>query len=274
MALTTALIEVFKCELKSRDITYADVAKKLGLSEASIKRMFSAKDFMLSRLDDICEFAGIEFADLARAVEARDTLLLQLTLEQEKELANDVKLMLAAVASIYHLTFEQITQSYQFTGAELTGLLARLDKLKIIELQPNNRIKPLVAKAFTWLPQGPIQMFFYAQAQADFFRSRFDGPGEALVFASGRLSPAASTQLAGRLKRTVQEFRDAHHEDLKLPLDKRPVMSILLALRQWELGAFRQLRRSAGKGAEGNTNTEHRADHRADHSAAKAGAKT
>ena len=149
MALTTALIEVFKCELKSRDITYADVAKKLGLSEASIKRMFSAKDFMLSRLDDICEFAGIEFADLARAVEARDTLLLQLTLEQEKELANDVKLMLAAVASIYHLTFEQITQSYQFTGAELTGLLARLDKLKIIELQPNNRIKPLVAKAFT-----------------------------------------------------------------------------------------------------------------------------
>ena len=270
MALTTALIEVFKCELKSRDITYADVAKKLGLSEASIKRMFSAKDFMLSRLDDICEFAGIEFADLARAVEARDTLLLQLTLEQEKELANDVKLMLAAVASIYHLTFEQITQSYQFTGAELTGLLARLDKLKIIEMQPNNRIKPLVAKAFTWLPQGPIQMLFYAQAQADFFRSRFDGPGEALVFASGRLSPAASTQLAGRLKRTVQEFRDAHHEDLKLPLDKRPVMSILLALRQWELGAFRQLRRSAGKGAEGNTNTEHSADH----SAAKAGAKT
>lgn len=67
MALTTALIEVLKRELKSRDITYADVAKKLDLSEASIKRMFSTKDFMLSRLDDICEFAGIEFADLARA---------------------------------------------------------------------------------------------------------------------------------------------------------------------------------------------------------------
>ena len=106
MALTTALIEVLKRELKSRDITYADVAKHLDLSEASIKRMFSAKDFMLSRLDDICEFAGIEFADLARAVEARDTLLTQLSPEQEKELANDAKLMLAAVASIHHLTFE------------------------------------------------------------------------------------------------------------------------------------------------------------------------
>lgn len=71
------------------------------------------------------------------------------------------------------------------------------------------------------------------------------------MFASGRLSKAASSQLADRLKRTVQEFRDAHHEDLKLPLEKRPVMSILLALRQWELGAFRDLRRSAVGGAAG-----------------------
>jgi AcrR family transcriptional regulator len=247
MALTTALIEVLKRELKARDITYADVAKKLDLSEASVKRMFSTKDFMLSRLDDICEFAGIEFADLARAVEARDTLLTQLTLEQEKELADDARLMLVAVATIHHLTFEQIFEAYSFTQAELVKLLARLDKLRIIELQPNNRIRPLVARAFTWLPQGPIQMFFYAQAQADFFRSRFDGEGEALLFASGRLSKAASKQLADRLKRTVQEFRDAHHEDLKLPLAERPVKSILLAMRAWELPAFRELRRKSVK---------------------------
>ena len=33
---------------------------------------------------------------------------------------------------------------------------------------------------------------------------------------------ALTTALIEVLKRTVQEFRDAHHEDLKLPLDKRP----------------------------------------------------
>jgi len=247
MALTSALIDVLKRELKAREITYADVAEQLDLSEASVKRMFSTKDFMLSRLDDICEFAGIEFADLARAVEQRDTLLSQLSLEQEKELAGDVKLMLVAVATIHHLNYEQIHEAYTFTEAELVQLLARLDKLKIIELQPNNRIRPLVARAFTWLPQGPIQQFFYAQAQADFFRSRFDGEGEALLFSSGRLSKAAAKQLADRLKRTAQEFRDAHHEDLKLPMGERPVMSILLALRQWELPTFRELRRKGDK---------------------------
>ena len=123
------------------------------------------------------------------------------------------------------------------------AVLARLDRLKIIELQANNRIRPLISRAFTWLPQGPIQTFFYAQAQADFFRSRFDGEGEALVFASGRLSKGAAMQLTERLKRTVQEFREAHIEDLRLPMAQRPTMSVLVAMRQWEFGALRALRR-------------------------------
>ncbi len=243
MAQSDGLIEVLKRELKARGITYADLAKHLGLSEASVKRMFSTRDFMLSRLDEICAFAGIDFGDLARGVAARDTLLLKLTEAQEKELVSDIRLLAVAVACIHHLDFRQILESYELTEAELTGLLARLDRLKLIELKPNNLIRPLVARAFTWLPQGPIQRYFYEQAQADFFRSRFDAPGEALVFASGRLSRASASRLAERLKRVVQEFRETHLEDLRLPLESRPPMSVLVALREWEFGALRALQR-------------------------------
>lgn len=243
MAQSNGLIEVLKRELKARDITYADLAKRLGLSEASVKRMFSTRDFMLSRLDEICEFAGIDFGDLARGVAARDTLLLKLSEAQEKELVSDIRLLAVAVACIHHLDYPQILESYELTEAELTGLLARLDRLKLIELKPNNLIRPLVARAFTWLPQGPIQRYFYEQAQSDFFRSRFDAPGEALVFASGRLSKASAARLAERLKRVVQEFRETHLEDLRLPLESRPAMSVLVALREWEFGALRALQR-------------------------------
>jgi DNA-binding Xre family transcriptional regulator len=245
MALTNALIDVLKRELKARGITYAALAVPLGLSEASVKRMFSTRDFMLSRLDEICEFAGIELADLARGVAARDTLLMKLTETQERELVSDIRLLAVAVACIHHLTYEQILESYELTEAELVGLLTRLDRLKLIELKPNNLIRPLVARAFTWLPQGPIQNFFYAQAQADFFRSRFDRPGEALLFASGRLSAAAAAQLCDRLKRVVQEFRKAHLEDLRLPIEQRPSSSILVAMREWEFGALRTLARKS-----------------------------
>ena len=90
MALTTTLIDVLKRELKARGLTYADVAAHIGLSEASVKRMFSTRDFMLSRLDEICEFSGIELSDLARGVAQRETLLQQLSLTQEKELVSDL----------------------------------------------------------------------------------------------------------------------------------------------------------------------------------------
>ncbi|MBL8379431.1 MAG: helix-turn-helix transcriptional regulator [Burkholderiales bacterium] len=245
MAITNALIDVLKRELKARSITYAQVARRLQLSEASVKRMFSTRDFMLSRLDEICDLAGIDLSDLARGVAARETLLTRLSLAQEKELVSDIRLLAVAVSCIHHLSFEQILHYYAFTEAELTGLLARLDRLKLIELQANNRIRPLVARAFTWLPQGPIQSFFYAQAQADFFRSRFDAPGEALVFASGRLSAAAAARLAERMTRVVQEFRETHIEELYLPLEERPPMSILVAMRAWDFGLLRALERKS-----------------------------
>jgi transcriptional regulator with XRE-family HTH domain len=243
MAQVVALLTVLKRELKARSITYADIAERLELSEASVKRMFSSGDFALSRLDEICELAGLDFADLARGVEARDTLLMSLSVEQEKALVSDMKLLAVAVACIHHLSYEQILEAYEVTDAELIGLLTKLDRTQIIRLLPNNRIKPLVARAFTWLPQGPIQMFFYAQAQADFFRARFDGDADALLFASGRLSAASAKALKERLKKTVQEFRDAHHEDLRLPLKDRPVRSVLLAMRPFELAALKALRR-------------------------------
>ena len=51
---TVSLVEALKRALKSRGITYAALAAKLGLSEASVKRMFSRRDFTLQRMDDVC----------------------------------------------------------------------------------------------------------------------------------------------------------------------------------------------------------------------------
>ena len=71
MARTAALVDGLKRELRARNITYAAVARRLGMSEASVKRMFSRKEFTLSRLDAICELAGMEFSDLARSLSRR-----------------------------------------------------------------------------------------------------------------------------------------------------------------------------------------------------------
>jgi hypothetical protein len=243
MAHTAALVDVLKRELRTRGVTYADLARQLRLSEASVKRMFSRRDFTLKRLDDICKHAQIEFAELARQVVRDETLISHLTFDQEKEIVSDRKLFLVAVCALNYVTFDQIVENYDISAAECVQLLAKLDKLKFIELLPGNRIRLLVSRTFSWLPDGPIQRFFNNQAHNEFFRSRFNRPDEFMLVVNGMLSPASSADIVNRLKRITREFSDLHNDDSRLPLGERSPMTLLVAVRHWQLQAFAELRR-------------------------------
>jgi len=243
MATSSGLVDVLKRELRTRGVTYAQVARKLGLSEASVKRMFSRKNFSLKRLDEVCQIASSEFSDLARALYQQESLISQLTQEQEQEIVSNRKLFLVAVCVLNHVGFDQITATYDVSMAECVQLLARLDRLGFIQLQPNNRIKLLVSRNFSWLPDGPIQRFFNQQAHGEYFRSRFDRPDEFMVVVNGMLSRNSSAAVVTRLKRLAREFSDLHGDDVKLPLGERSAMSLLVAIRHWELAAFAELRR-------------------------------
>ena len=58
MPQTHALIEALKRLLKARAVTYAELAQRIGVSEASVKRMFSQKQFTLQRLDQILDLGA------------------------------------------------------------------------------------------------------------------------------------------------------------------------------------------------------------------------
>jgi DNA-binding Xre family transcriptional regulator len=243
MARSNVLVETLKRELRARAITYAEVARHLGMSEASVKRMFARKEFTLSRLDRICELAGLEFSELARMIAAPDSVLSQLTYEQEKEFVENPKLMLVALCTLNHWSFEQILTAYELTAAECVKLLARLDKLKFIELLPNNRIRLLVSRAFAWIPDGPIQRLFKEQFQVDFFRSRFDRDNELLLLANGALSKPSIAALLARLRKTAAEFSGMRSDDASLPSTERMPITLLLAARPWGAEFLRKYRR-------------------------------
>lgn len=248
MAQSAALIEILKRELKARGVRYAAIAGHLGLSEASVKRMFSRHDLTLRRLDAICSYADIDFAELARALAREETLVSRLTHEQELEIVSDRKLFLVAVCALNHVAFSEIVDKYELSEAECVQLLTRLDRLKFLELQPGNRVRLLVSRTFSWLPDGPIQRFFNDQAHNEFFRSRFDRADEFMLVVNGMLSAQSSATVVERLRRIAREFSDLHSADERLPLEQRSAMSVLVALRHWELEAFAELRRRRAPG--------------------------
>ena len=61
------LVHTLKRRLKAQAMTYRDLAKALGLSEASVKRQFAARRFSLDRIVDIANLLGYTLAELAQA---------------------------------------------------------------------------------------------------------------------------------------------------------------------------------------------------------------
>jgi transcriptional regulator with XRE-family HTH domain len=243
MSQVPGLLATLKRELKSQGITYADVAARLGLSESSVKRIFSAARLSLDRLESLCQVAGMEISDLVQKMADERKRLAMLTEEQEREVGADPRLLLVAVCALNRWTFEEIVATYTLDEHECIQHLAKLDRLKLIELLPLNRFRLTVASDFRWIPGGPIQRFFQREVQPDFMKSSFNGSGERLVFRSGMLSRGSNATLLKKIDRLTAEFKELHDDDAGLPLKERFGSSLLVALRPWELSHFRELRR-------------------------------
>ncbi len=244
MAQTAALIDTLKQALKGHSLTYAEVARRLEMSEANVKRMFASKRFTLDRLEEICQLMQMELIDLFQLYEESRQRITQLTAEQEQELVRDTRLLLVAVCVRNRLTFDEIVSHYQIKETECIRYLAKLDRLKIIDLLPGNRIKLRIDENFRWLPNGPIECFFEKQIQGHFLRPRFGGEQEQRLFLFGLLSDTSAEVLNNKLQALAKEFGELHRQDAKLPIGKRCNFGFMLALRPWELEAFEPLRRT------------------------------
>lgn len=239
MAQTTALLKTLKQALKDACLTYQDVAHHLGMSEANVKRLFATQRVTLDRLEQICGLMQLDLSDLFELYNESRQRISNLTQEQEKELVSDAKLLLVAVSVRNHLSYEDIIKHYQISEAECIRCLARLDRLKIIDLLPNNRIKLLIDEYFNWLPHGPIERFFQQQIQTQFLKSNFSKDRELRLFEFGLLGDSSTQVMINKLKALTVEFTDLHRQDLNLPLEKRYNQGLLVAIRPWDLDAFK-----------------------------------
>ncbi len=206
MSQVVAVVEALKRALKAKKLTYAQVARELKMSEASVKRMFSSNHFTLDRFEQVCQIAGLGLTELAREVDSEKNYISHLTLEQEREVVGNAKLFLVAVCALNHMTLEQILATYDIPKSECIQLLLKLDRIKFLELMLNN------------------------------------GPSEMIMVVNAMLSPASSAQFVAKLRKLANEFSEMHNDDKHLPIGARRPASVVLALRPWELDDFNKLR--------------------------------
>ena len=231
--MTAGLVEALKKLLKTRGITYRDLARALDLSEPSIKRLFSERTFTLQRLEQVCGALDIDFFEIAKLARGATVSVDEMTVEQEKVLASDSKLL-----GVFYLLFNDwqpadILERYVLTKAETLKLVLRLERLGLVELLPGDKVKLEVPKTLRLRRDGPIRRAHGKSVVAGFIQADFDASGGLFRFEIRELSKASTALLHRRLERLALEFNELAELDSYLPSDQRETIGMALGIRPW-----------------------------------------
>jgi DNA-binding Xre family transcriptional regulator len=241
--MPTRIMTSLKAIMKSRQITYRELARRIRLSEASVKRIFSRATLTLTRLDDICQALEISLSEVVRlAGEQSGDNPEQLSVEQETALAADPKLLACFYLLANGRTGREVSTQLGVDERAVRRLMVRLDALRLIELRSKLRARTRAASVIAWRPDGPLRRMYESQIRQEFLQAAFARSGEALHFLSAELSEASCKVLLRKLERVAGEFRDLAELDRTLPPRDKRSMAALVAVRPWVFSMFKSLK--------------------------------
>jgi DNA-binding Xre family transcriptional regulator len=244
---TSRLVEALKSALKGRDITYSELAKRIKMSEANVKRMFSRHTMTLQRLEDICKAIELDFFELAKLARQKSELITELSVQQEKQLSDDARLLGTWYLLANGWSLAQIIDAYEVTEPEAIGLAVKLDKIGVIELGAGNSIKLKTTRTVRFRLHGPIRILYGPVVEKSFLMNKFEGTSEIFRFEFRELSPASMTVLQTKLARISQEINELADVDESIGVQGRRTVGMMLGLRTWSIEDIVSLKRRGQK---------------------------
>jgi transcriptional regulator with XRE-family HTH domain len=241
---TRQLIEALKRCLKLRGLTYAALARRVNLSEASIKRIFARRTFTLRRLEQVCRAAELSFAELTRVAQRREHQATSLSLEQEAALARDPLLLSYFYLLLNGTSEAQIRRDYEFGERHTQQLRRRLLELELAEELPRRGLRPRVSRQIVWRRDGPVRRAYERQVKEEFLRSEFAGRRDFLGWQPAELTDASIEILRRKLRQLYEDFLEMAELDAS-SAQPRYSTSLLLAFRPWVLSLVAARRRRA-----------------------------
>jgi DNA-binding Xre family transcriptional regulator len=230
--------------MKSRAVTYRELARRIDLSEASVKRIFSRSSLSLARLEQISLALDVSIQEIARlsGEQGADSPEL-LTVEQESALAADPGLFACYYLIANGRTGQEIGAELDVDEKQVRRWMVKLQSFGLAELRPRLRARARTTSSIIWRNDGPVRRLYERQVRQEFLQSNFDSAREALQFRSAELSDASCRVLLRKIDRLAAEFRDLAELDRSLPTRDKRSMAIVLAARPWVFSMFEGLRR-------------------------------
>lgn len=237
------IFDALRSHLKTRGISYAELAFGINVAEGTIKRIFTINDCSTERLDEIADFLGIHLVDLFQKESQKPYLIDKLSEKNEVQLVANKKLLMLAVCVMAYWPFKDMLKHLTISREECIELLQTLQHMGLIDLSDKFTYRLLTSRDFSWINNGPVVQFIKGMSH-DYFHHPFDGPGDFLKIVNVRISPHVREELKAKLEEVLRQYTDQVVIDAHLHLDERPPLSICVAVRSWVPGFLHALMRT------------------------------
>ncbi len=229
------LLSTLKKIMKAQRVTYATLAGRIGLSEPSIKRIFTSSDASFARIIDICSALGIAFADLVQQSAEPKESVFTLTHEQEAFFAAQPAYY-AFLRGLLETSSDpaMLRKRYKLSDSSLRKYLKKLEQLRLLERLPKDQIRLNVQGTHNWLEGGPFQKKFLKTDSREFVEyltGTFHLPRHFMSTSDRRIHPDTFASMISDLKGLASTYRKrAYRDELYYPANE-------LTQVKWLLGA-------------------------------------
>lgn len=241
MTVQARIFETLKTVLRARKITYAELARRLGTSEPTIKRVFAARDDKLSRIVEICNALDLSLDDVVAQAKRTTVTPISLGDRIEAQLADDPSLFHFFILLHDGMPVQEIARQFDL-GADGTFQLGqKLERLGLAEVQTNGRIRLLLEHPIQFRRDGPLHRALI-KLNLDFVRGVFLGPDTELagfMTKSRRISKNTARHMMTELRKLNHELSEmARQDQLTLPTSELESYKLCLA---WSAVQFSNL---------------------------------
>jgi transcriptional regulator with XRE-family HTH domain len=240
---TQHMLDTLKRCLRARGVSYRTLGRQLGLSESSVKRLFSEETFSLARLERVCRAIDMSIADLVKMSSGASAATgasppSTLTLEQERILARNSSLLACFYLLLNGRSVSDVAERLGMSPRATRNTLSQLASAGLLETGKGNKVVMHARLPIAWRADGPVRNLYERQVRAEFLKSEFAARNEALNFHSAELSHASVRILLRKMDKLAADFADLSALDVALPSKDKISVAMLLAARPWVFSMF------------------------------------
>jgi transcriptional regulator with XRE-family HTH domain len=209
----SVLAGAVKVILKRQKLTYLDLAARIGMSESGVKKLLTANDGSVNRLEAVCEALGITLLDLVQA--AAEELPIQ-----EVRFTLEVQEYLVAHPDCFHVFWKllyedmpvtELPEELGLTAAAVWKHVRQLDRLGLLTLEAGDRIVLPKRAHMVWVGDGPLVDMLRTRWAGTLLEQAVAGVGQAnhhMGLRYLRLTESSRAELLQSVKDLIREFGD------------------------------------------------------------------